>query len=631
MISANSVVDGRYRIINRLGSGGMAEVWCAEDTELDRKVALKILEPRFAQDREFVERFRREASAAAGLQHPNVVSVFDRGEFDGTYYIAMEYVEGASLRELINRGMSVEAAVRVTRQILAAAKFAHSHGVIHRDLKPGNVLVDRHGRATVTDFGIAKAGVSEITQAGSVMGTAQYLSPEQAQGLEVTAASDLYSIGVVLYEALTGQVPFEADSAVAVALKQVSEMPRPPSELNPDVPRGLDAVVLKALAKDPANRFASVDEFSAALDAAEKNPSVAPFETAVFGAPPVSAAEGTAAREAQAPPPAAPPESGPRGERRRRPRWRWAIIAVLVAALVGVAVWALTRPSQIVVPSVIGQREGAAVQALEGEGFDVDVARTKGFGEPGRVSEQDPRPGEEATEGSTVTITVVIGPGVAEVPDVEGLPQRKAVGRLDRAGFRVKSENRFSETVPAGRAIGTDPAESTELARDSTVTLQVSKGPNLVDVPSVLGLDQAIAESRLRRADLVPNVETDESAAAEGTVITQDPGGGAVPRGSEVTIVVSTGIGRRPRPRPDRPQPVAISSVIGQSQQAARATLRAQGLKVSVVKQDVRSEDDDGVVIDQAPPDGTRVPPGSTVTIVVGKLEEPTIELPPEG
>jgi serine/threonine-protein kinase len=203
---------------------------------------------------------------------------------------------------------------------------------------------------------------------------------------------------------------------------------------------------------------------------------------------------------------------------------------------------------------------------------------------------------------------------------VEGLPERKAVRKLDRAGFRVDPVTRFSDEVPAGRAIGTDPSEGTELAREETVTLRVSKGPNLVDVPSVLGLDQAIAESRLRRADLVPNVETEESAAAEGTVITQDPGSGTVPRGSEVTIVVSTGI-----------ESVAVSSVIGQSQQAARATLRAQRLKVAVQKQDVPSENDDGVVIDQTPSAGTRVQAGDTVTILVGRFEEPATEFPEEG
>jgi serine/threonine-protein kinase len=364
-----------------------------------------------------------------------------------------------------------------------------------------------------------------------------------------------------------------------------------------------------------------VDEFAAALDAAEKNPSVAPFETAVFGAPPVPAPESAEAREASAAPPAeAPPEPPLRDEGRRRPRWRWVIVAVLVAALVGVGVWALTRPDQVVVPSVIGQSEEAAVQALDEAGFEVEVAQTQGPGDPGNVIEQDPRAGEEAAEASTVTITVVIGPGVAKIPSVEGLPERKAVRKLDKAGFRVKSVARFSDEVAAGRAIGTDPSEGTELARESTVTLRVSKGPNLVEIPSVLGLDQAIAESRLRRADLVPNVETEESEAAEGTVIAQDPGSGTVPRGSEVTIVVSTGI-----------ESVAVSSVIGQSQQAARATLRAQGLKVAVQKQDVPSASDDGVVIDQAPPAGARVQGGDTVTIVVGRFEEPATEFPEEG
>ncbi|MQA76080.1 MAG: protein kinase [Solirubrobacterales bacterium] len=266
-------VGDRYTLIDRVGSGGMADVWLADDEMLGRRVALKFLHERFAQDAQFVERFRREARAAAGLQHANVVGVYDRGEFDGRHWIAMEYVEGASLKDLISRGLSVAEAVELIRQILVGVRFAHAHGVIHRDLKPQNVLVDGEGRARVTDFGIARAGVSEITQTGSVLGTAQYLSPEQAQGLEVSEPADLYSVGVILYEALTGGVPFEAETPVAVALKQVSEQPRPPSEVNPEVSRALDAVVLRALAKDPANRFASADDFLRALDVAEADPS----------------------------------------------------------------------------------------------------------------------------------------------------------------------------------------------------------------------------------------------------------------------------------------------------------------------------------------------------------------------
>ena len=230
-LAENMLVDDRYRILRRLGWGGMADVWLAEDTQLGRKVALKVLHDRFAQDQQFVERFRREASSAAGLQHPNVVANFDRGQVDDTYYIAMQYVEGATLKELIQRGLTVPQALAIVRQVLEAARFAHAHGIVHRDLKPHNVLVDDEGRATVADFGIARAGHSEITQTGSVMGTAQYLSPEQAQGLEVGRPSDLYSIGVMLYETLAGQVPFEADTAVAVALKQISEQPSPATSM----------------------------------------------------------------------------------------------------------------------------------------------------------------------------------------------------------------------------------------------------------------------------------------------------------------------------------------------------------------------------------------------------------------
>jgi eukaryotic-like serine/threonine-protein kinase len=267
-LAPEEIVDGRYRVVRRIGSGGMADVWLAADTELDRQVALKVLHENFARDREFVERFRREASSAAGLQHPNVVGVFDRGRYGDTYYIAMEFVDGSSLRDLVAHGMEPHEAVEVTRQVLDGAEFAHERGIVHRDLKPANVLIDRSGRTRVTDFGIARAGESEITQTGSVMGTAQYLSPEQAQGMEVTAAADIYSIGVMLFEMLTGRVPFEGDNTVAIAMKQVSEQPVAPSTINPAVSPSLDAVVLRALAKDPANRFASAAEMRAALDAA---------------------------------------------------------------------------------------------------------------------------------------------------------------------------------------------------------------------------------------------------------------------------------------------------------------------------------------------------------------------------
>src|SRR5436305_11723148 len=267
-VTDGTLVDGRYRIERRLGSGGMADVYCAYDHQLGRQIALKVLHRRFARDTEFVERFRREASAAAGLQHPNVVGVFDRGEYDGTYYIAMEHLPGRTLKELIRAEAPLpqERAIDIAVQILQAASFAHRHGVVHRDFKPHNVIVANDDRLKVTDFGIARAGASEMTETGSIMGTAQYLSPEQAQGQRVGAASDIYSIGVILYEMLAGHVPFAGDSAVSIALKHVSEEPPPLRALRPKLDPVLEQVVMRALAKDPAQRWPDADQFIAALE-----------------------------------------------------------------------------------------------------------------------------------------------------------------------------------------------------------------------------------------------------------------------------------------------------------------------------------------------------------------------------
>src|SRR5215813_5035275 len=262
-----TVFDGRYRIIRKLGAGGMADVYLAEDQELGRQVAIKILNDRHAADDSFIERFRREAKNAAGLSHPNIVSIYDRGEAEGTYYIAMEFLDGRSLKELIvGRGPApIKTAIDYARQILAAVGFAHKHGIVHRDIKPHNVLVGPEGRLKVTDFGIARSGASQMTEVGSIIGTAQYLSPEQARGAPVDQTSDLYSVGVVLYEMLTGQVPFTGDTPLEIAMKHLSEVPKPPSELRPDVPHDLDSVVLRALAKDPADRYESAEEMDADL------------------------------------------------------------------------------------------------------------------------------------------------------------------------------------------------------------------------------------------------------------------------------------------------------------------------------------------------------------------------------
>src|SRR5690349_2137977 len=351
----------------------MADVWLAQDTHLQRQVALKILHRRFLQDQEFVGRFQREAEHAAGLTHPNIVAVYDRGSDGDVNYIAMRYVQGPTLKELIDRGLSPDQAVALVRQVLAGARFAHRNGIVHRDLKPQNVIVDEEGKAIVTDFGIARAGVSEITQTGSVMGTPQYLSPEQAQGFEVTPVSDLYSIGVILYEALTRRVPFEADSAVAVAMKQVSEVPQRPSSINPAVSPALDAVVMRALEKEPGQRFQSADAFIAALDAALKDPGVAQNTAAFAAAPPIVAV----------------PEEELEDERRRN-WWLWGLLvaAIVIGILVGLA---LTRDTHTKVPNVTGIQLGVAITLLEQDGFSVgDVIRVEREAPANEVLEQDP-------------------------------------------------------------------------------------------------------------------------------------------------------------------------------------------------------------------------------------------------
>ena len=265
----DTLFDGRYLIIRKLGSGGMANVYLAADQELGRRVAIKILDDRHARDEQFVERFRREAQNAAGLSHPSIVSIYDRGDSEGTYYIAMEYVEGRTLKELlVARGPSpLGIAIDYTRQILSALRFAHRNGIVHRDIKPHNVIVDGEGRVKVMDFGIARAGAaSQMTEAGSIIGTAQYLSPEQARGAPVDQTSDLYSTGIVLYELLTGSVPFTGETPVEIAMKHLSQAPVSPSAHRPEIPRDLDYVVLRALAKDPADRYHSAEEMDSDLE-----------------------------------------------------------------------------------------------------------------------------------------------------------------------------------------------------------------------------------------------------------------------------------------------------------------------------------------------------------------------------
>jgi beta-lactam-binding protein with PASTA domain/predicted Ser/Thr protein kinase len=619
----STIIDGRYRVLHRVGSGGMADVVCAEDLQLGRKVAIKLLHRRFAADAEFVERFRREASSAAGLQHPHVVAVYDRGAWDGTYYIAMEYLEGRTLKKLVQEEAPLAAprAIDLTIQILRAARFAHKRGIIHRDLKPHNVIIDREGRAKVTDFGIAKAGASDMTQTGSIMGTAQYLSPEQAQGFAVSAPSDLYSVGIILYEMLTGRVPFEGESAVTIALKQVGELPVAPSAYNSEVPPALEAVVLRALEKDPARRFADADEFISALEHAGAG--VAP--------PPVLATDRTQIVQQPTgpmvpiPPPGAyqdvaqvehygPPTPPPHGEETGGTRW-WiaALIGLLVIAALGAGLLLLGK-DKVDVPNVVGNPQAEAELILKRKGLSTDVtAKEHPTIAKGTVIGQDPGGGSRVPKGDVVTLVVSSGPGTARIPDLTGQPRSAARKRLSGLGFVVAEDKAASDTVKENRVIMTRPDAGQEQEKGQTVTLVVSSGKERIAVPKVTDLTQDEARSTLESLGFTVATTEQESIDKDpGTVLLQNPKAGAkLAKGGKVTLVVAKA-----------PAPVDVPNVVGQGPVAATNTLKKAGFKVQQAPDTTPTGDrtQDGHVVSQDPSTG-QAKKGDTVTITVGKYD----------
>jgi eukaryotic-like serine/threonine-protein kinase len=613
--------DGRYRIVRRIGAGGMARVFLAEDVDLHRDVAIKVLHERFAEDEQFIERFSREARAAAGLNHPNIVAVYDRGQTEGSYYIAMEYLDGDTLKDVITRQGPIPAkrAIDIALQLLAALRFAHRREVIHRDVKPQNVMVLRDGRVKVADFGIARAGDSDMTEAGSIVGTAQYLSPEQARGQHVGPESDLYSVGVVLYEMLTGRVPFNGDSAVAIAMKHVQEPPTPPSRIEPSIPPELEAIVMRALQKDAARRYHSADEMGLDLDRVRKGLGVSPATTAM--------AAGDAYADAGRTMVSAPPPPRP-GNAAAAPRrtWPWIVVVALLASVAGLAAYVLlglgdgggsastteaTTAAEQPVPEILGFPVDGATEILEKEGFEVVPVRRFSRRPKDTVIKVEPAEGTLAPPGSEVTITISDGIEQVEVPDVVGRQYDNVEPVLTAAGFKVTRRTRASDDVPAGEVLSQDPTGGTKADKGSEVILVVSKGKAQVTVPNVINQSEGDARSEIEGAGFDVAVDSAPSATiAVGLVIDQDPGpGDKAERGSTVTIVISSG-----------PVQVAVPDVVGQT--AADATTELEGLGFNVVTQTVVVADPGQVDIVQSidPPAGTRADEGSDVTIVVGRL-----------
>jgi serine/threonine-protein kinase len=543
---------GRYRVEQELGRGGMAKVYRGQDTVLGRTVAIKILAPQFADDQDFVHRFRREAQAAARISNHNLVSVFDTGSDDGVHFIVMEYVDGRTLADLIAGGGRIlpDRAIEIAIDVCRALEAAHAQGVIHRDIKPGNIMLDEKGHVKVTDFGIARvvSTAETIAQTAAVLGTASYLSPEQAQGQPVDGRSDLYSLGCVLFETVTGRAPFLGDSPVAVASKHVLEQPTPPSRLNPDVSPDLDAVILRALAKNPANRYQTAEEFREDLERVRRGLPV--NATPLLPAGTTQVIDRPASRTA-----VLPPTQRHEPEPERSNWWVPVLVTLLILGLLALVLFLIAQnllddeppATQLVtVPEVIGENRRDAEQIIRDAGLEVGevtpAPAEDETQEPGTVIDQDPAADEEVEEGTPVDLTVVEQPELVAIPPLEGSTPEEAQAALVELGLEPVLQDQASDTIDDGLVIGTDPPAGDEVEPGSPVTVFVSTGLDAVVVPEVRCQSFGSAQNELERAGLDSIISSDTVAINPACplgrkVAAQDPGAGMeVEPGTTVTL-----------------------------------------------------------------------------------------------
>lgn len=624
------VLGGRYLLRDKIGTGGMATVYRAQDQVLDRTVAVKIMLPQYAADATFAARFKQEAQAAAGLSSPYIVSVYDWGKDGDTYYIVMEYLRGTDLKSGIRShgALDPKKVAQIGSQICAALSVAHKHEIIHRDIKPQNIMVLPDGNIKVMDFGIARAKNSHLTQDNNVLGTAHYVSPEQTRGQELGPTSDLYSLGVVMYECSTGQVPFDGDDAISVALKQVNELPVPPSQLNPNIDPDLERIILKCMEKDPANRFQTADELRQVLNTYLSGRRVdVPEPTRILGTPlnatsaetRVMEQERTTVRPAVATdqangrhnqPAATDAYEAPKKSNRNK------IIAGVVAAIAVIAVVVAAFASgilggggSITVPNVIGYTQQEAEQAIESAGLKVGRV-TRSFNneyEEGQVCDQSPSGGRNASEGDTVDITISRGDEPVEqvsVPSLVGKTADEAEQLLNEAGL-VGNPTQEENDADEGSVFDQSPAAGEQVDAGSTVTYKVSSGPSTITVPDVTGYDQATAQNMLGEANLSYTVTNAYNDMSAGSVFDYSPKGDVAP-GTTITLSVSLG--------PEPAKTASVPNVTGWTQSEAQSAIENTGFLTSVTKQ-ASSSVPEGVVISYSPSGNQEL--GTTVVLVV--------------
>ena len=637
------ILAGRYEVGELIGRGGMAEVHIGHDTRLGRTVAIKILRSDLARDPSFQARFRREAQAAAGLNHPAIVAVYDTGEDTYTEptgavahvpFIVMEYVEGHTVRDILRDGQAVpiEEAIEITAGVLSALEYSHHAGIVHRDIKPANVMLTPTGAVKVMDFGIARAladSAATMTQTQAVIGTAQYLSPEQARGETVDARSDLYSAGCLFFELLTGRPPFIGDSPVAVAYQHVREIAPAPSAVASDVPEVLDRICAKSLAKERDARYSTAAEFRADLEAAARGgqvsaPAVAAAALGAGAATQVLSPDAATTQLMPGDAPAWAPtgpgtsvlpaqtdeDEEPEGTSKK---WLWITLSIVAALAVGGILWLLLSQNRtpdvamVTVPSVAGMAEADAADALTEAGFEPRrQSEPSDTVDEGLVTRSDPEGGTEAEEGSTVTFWVSAGPNSVAIPDVTGLTQDTARQQIEDAGLTVGSVQEENDPAqPEGRALRTDPAAGTSVSPSQSVALFISSGN--VELPDLRGQAQADAVNTLNGLRLTSVIVQQETAdAAAGTVIAQDRSG-LLQQGNTVTLTIAT-----------TPTTVVIpTDIIDKTQADATAQLQALGLTVNSTLGDSSKPAD--TVVSSTPSVGSTVQIGTTVTLVVSR------------